>query len=114
VLLTALFYAMSWVNVWLAFAAFGIRASFVSIAAVIPTAMLIAMVPISLGSLGVAEGTYVFYAVLLGVGATDAALMGFLLRAKILMVGVIGLLLYLSQRRRDDIAIPAGAAGGRD
>ena len=96
ILLTALYYAMTWINVWLAFAVFRVDAPFFGIITALPAAMLLAMTPVSLGSLGLAEGVYVCYASLMGVLPAEAALMGLFLRMKIIVMGGIGWLLHLT------------------
>jgi len=106
--LTVLFYFLTWVNVYLAFRAFGVQPGFLEMSAVVPTAMLVSMVPVSLGSLGLAEGAYVFYFGLVGIGTSASLVMALLLRFKLLLVGAIGFFFYLTYRHRGDRFDPSG------
>ena len=92
--LTALFYGLAMLNVWLAFRAFGAAPTLADLAAVLPAALLVAMIPVSLGSLGLAEGAYVFYFGLVGMDPALTLVMSLLLRAKILLLGSAGGIVY--------------------
>ena len=108
--LTVMFYGLTWVNVYVSFRAFGVQVPFLDVAAVVPVCMLVAMIPVApLASLGLAEGTYVFYFGLLGVPAAASLAMGLLLRCKLLFIGLVGCLLYLGQDER----LPAGRPGAQ-
>lgn len=98
IVLTFAFYALAWLNVSLAFMAFGVEVPFWRIAVVLPTAMTVAMVPITLGSLGIAEGSYVFYFGLMGVAPAATLVMGLFLRFKMILSGLAGLILYLTHQ----------------
>ncbi len=89
--LTALFYLLTVANVAVGFRAFGVWPDLVGVAAVLPSALLVASLPIALGSLGLAEGSYVYFFGMLGLGGELTLAMGLLLRAKILFLGLIGL-----------------------
>lgn len=92
--LTVLFYALALLNVWLAFRAFGVQPEWRELAALLPAAMFVAMMPVTLGSLGLAEGSYVFYFGLVGIAPAATLAMGLLLRLKILVLGVAGAVVY--------------------
>lgn len=92
--LTVFFYALTWVNVYLAFRAFRVEPSLLTVAVVLPTAMSVAMVPITLGSLGIAESSYVFYFGLLGIDPAATLVMGLFLRLKMILSGLVGLVCY--------------------
>lgn len=107
-LLTVLFYVLTWINVYVSFRAFGVAVPLVDVIAVVPVCMIVAMIPIApLASLALAEGTYIFYFGLLGVSTEASLAMGLLLRCKLLFIGLIGCLLYLGQGER----LPATQAG---
>ncbi len=94
---TLLFYSLTWVNVFVSFRAFGVEVPLPGVAAVLPTAMIVAMLPLApLAGLGLAEGAYVFYFGLLGVQAADALAMGLLLRLKLVTLGLLGLGCHLA------------------
>ncbi len=95
VMLTLAFYALAVLNVWLAFRTFGPAPSPAHILAVLPTALTVAMIPITLGSLGITETSYVFYFGLLGVSAGHTGLMALFLRAKLILVGLVGGAVYV-------------------
>ncbi len=98
ILLTVLFYALTWVNVYWAFKTFGVTVPFRDIVAFLPTAMLVGSVPITLGSLGIVEGSYVFYFSLVGVAPAATLVMGLFLRFKLIVVGIVGFFNYLTYK----------------
>lgn len=99
--LTVLFYALTWLNVYVSFRAFGVALPFRDVAAVVPVCMMVSMIPVApLASLGLAEGAYVFFFRLLGVPPAASLAMGLLLRCKLLLVGLIGCGVYLAQGER--------------
>jgi uncharacterized protein (TIRG00374 family) len=95
--LTILFYLLTWANVMLAYRAFGEWPNPVSIAALLPVALIVSMLPLSLGNLGIAEGAYVFYFSLVGLAPEWTLAMGFFLRIKILLLGIMGLIFHLKE-----------------
>lgn len=94
---TVLFYALMLANVAVGFRAFGAWPDAVAMTAVFPAALLLAMVPLTLGNLGITEGAYVYFFGLAGMGAEITLAMGLLLRAKIIMLGLIGMLFHLNE-----------------
>jgi len=94
--LTVLFYALTWLNVYWSFRTFGVVVRFRDVVCVLPTAMLVGMLPVTLGSLGIAEGSYVCYFGLVGVAPAATFAMGLFLRLKLLAVGAAGLASYLA------------------
>lgn len=96
-MITLLFYGLTWLNVFVTFRAFGVEVPLSGVAAVLPTAMIVAMLPLApLAGLGLAEGAYVFYFSLLEIPAADALAMGLLLRVKLVTLGLIGLACHLA------------------
>ncbi|HKJ64138.1 MAG TPA: lysylphosphatidylglycerol synthase transmembrane domain-containing protein, partial [Desulfopila sp.] len=62
VVLTFLFYFLTWINVYFAFLTFGYTIDFLSLVALVPTAMLVGQMPVTLlGNLGFFESVFVFY-----------------------------------------------------
>lgn len=88
---TLLFYVMTVANVLLGYRAFGAWPMAGGIAAILPIAMLVGMIPITLGNLGIAEGAYVVYFGLVGMGKELTLAMGLLLRLKIILLGLVGM-----------------------
>jgi uncharacterized protein (TIRG00374 family) len=113
VLLTLLFYAITWFNVFVAFRTFHIEVGMFQIVALLPIIMLVSMLPISIGGIGLAEGAYVFYFSLVGVPVESAFVMSIFLRFKLMVVACVGLLFYLTfrDRRRDYAEMLAETAG---
>ncbi|MDF3128810.1 lysylphosphatidylglycerol synthase transmembrane domain-containing protein [Kiritimatiellaeota bacterium B1221] len=97
ILLTALYYVLAVGNVLLAYRAFGVWADPAGIAAVLPVALMVAMIPVGLGSWGIAEGAYVYYFGLVGLGKDLTLAMGIFLRMKILLLGLVGLVVNLKE-----------------
>lgn len=95
--LTVGFYGLACLNVYVSFRAFHAAIEVRSVAAALPTAMMVAMLPVApLAGLGLAEGAYVYYFGLVGMPASASLAMGLLLRCKLLLLGAIGWLLHLT------------------
>lgn len=103
-LLTALFYGLTWLNVYSAFLVFGAPPGFTSMCAVIPAIMLVFLLPISAGNIGLAEGAYVYYFRMLGIHPEFSLAMSLFIRFKLIVIGVIGFLLYM---RGEGMGCPA-------
>ncbi len=96
VALTMIFYFLTWVNVYLAFLAFGKEVDFIAMIALVPTIMFVAHLPVTLlGNLGFFESVFVFYFLLIGVSGAETLAMGLLLRLKMLSLGGVGFMVYL-------------------
>ncbi len=109
--LTVLFYVMAVGNVLLAYRAFGLWPDTGAVAAALPIALLVGMIPITMGNLGIAEGAYVFYFGLAGIPRELTLAMSLFLRLKVMAMGVIGLVMHL----RIPAASPPGpGAGGKE
>lgn len=105
--LTVVFYLLAAFNVWLAFRTFGFAPAYAPVIAVLPVALSVAMAPIALGSLGIAESSYVWYFALVGLPKPAIIVMALFLRAKLILLGLIGLGVYLTykgERFRRDVA----------
>jgi uncharacterized protein (TIRG00374 family) len=101
VLLTMLFYLLSWLNVYSAFKAFDVEVSLLAICALVPAIMIVAQIPVTLlGNLGYFESVFVFYFLLVGVSGAETLAMGLLLRIKLLCVGAVGFLVYMLYKRK--------------
>ncbi len=106
VLLTALFYVLTWINVSLAFMALGVDHKFLEICALVPTILFVAHFPVTLlGNLGFFESVFVFYFLLVSVPAPASLAMGMLLRMKMLFLGIIGFFVYMKYKQEtgDDL-----------
>lgn len=94
---TLVFYFFTFLNVYLSFRAFNVTPNFFQICIIVPTILLVAQFPVTLlGNIGFFESVFVFYFFALGIPAVETLAMGLLLRIKLLAVGIIGYLIYLS------------------
>lgn len=96
--LTCLHYFLAWANVWITFLGFGVRVPVAASMAVLPVAMVVGMLPIALGGLGISESSYVYFFGLLGVAKGATLTMALFLRLKLVLVGIAGLIIYLSAK----------------
>lgn len=97
--LTVFFYILTWVNVYVSFRAFGISPDFIAVSAMVPTIMFVAHLPVTLlGNLGFFESVFVFYFLQIDIPAAGSLAMGLLLRVKMLTLGIVGYLVYLSYK----------------
>jgi len=94
---TILFYILTWLNVYLAFKAFGVKPEFSAICALVPTILFVAQIPVTLlGNIGFFESVFVFYFILIGIPGAETLAMSLLIRLKMLTIGGVGYLVYLS------------------
>lgn len=109
VLLTVLFYVLTWLNVYFSYKTFSVEVSLLLVCALTPTIMFAAHLPVTiLGNIGYFESIFVYYFLLAGIPAEHSLAMGLLLRFKILMIGIIGFFIYMlykKQKKIDDTFI---------
>ncbi len=113
ILIKVLFYSLTLqfaviVNYWLASRALGINLDLTAFIFIVPVVSIIAMLPISLGGIGIREGSLVFMMVSLGAQNAKAAMCSLLLFAMLLIMGIIGGLIYavrpfLAKKEKDRI-----------
>jgi len=94
------------INYWLASRSLGITLDLEVFIFIVPVVSIISMLPISLGGIGVREGSLVFLMVSLGAQNEKAAMCSLLLLAMLLAVGIIGGIVYairpfLAKKERD-------------
>ncbi|MCB0359266.1 MAG: flippase-like domain-containing protein, partial [Bdellovibrionales bacterium] len=102
-LLSFAFHAAGVLNTWIAARAVGWEdPSFQALFVVVPLVLLVGMIPLTPSGLGLTEGAFLFF--LQRIGATEPVALGvgLLLRAKVIVVALIGGLLYLTLRGHDD------------
>jgi len=100
VLLTAIFYFLTWVNVSLALLAFGVNHQFFQVCALVPTILFVAHFPVTLlGNLGFFESVFVFYLLLISIPVSGSLAMGLLLRVKMLLIGIVGFFVYMAYKQ---------------
>lgn len=99
--LTGLFYVLTWINVYTSFKAFNVHVDFIAVCALVPAAMFAAHLPVTLlGNLGYFESVFVFYFLLVGVSGAESLAMGLLLRIKLLTMGAVGYITYLTYKQK--------------
>lgn len=94
-LVTAAFYALTFLNVLLGFRTFGIEVAAVEVATWTPVVLFISMVPFSISSLGIAEGAYVYCFLLAGVPREASLSVALIMRLKLVAFGLVGGAVYL-------------------
>jgi len=82
------------INYWLASKALGIPLDLTAFIFIVPVVSIIAMLPISLGGIGVREGSLVFLMVSLGAQNAKAAMCSLLLFAMLIIIGIVGGIIY--------------------
>lgn len=97
IFVTILFYFLTLLNVYVAFLAFGVSVDFLKICAIVPTALFVAQIPVTLlGNLGFFESVFVCYFLFIGIPGAETLAMGLLLRLKMMTIGGAGYLSYIS------------------
>jgi glycosyltransferase 2 family protein len=99
VIIKVLFYSLTLqlavvINYWLASRALGISLDLTAFIFIVPVVSIISMLPISLGGIGIREGSFVFIMVSLGAQNAKAVMCSLLLLAMTLIMGIIGGLVY--------------------
>jgi uncharacterized protein (TIRG00374 family) len=97
------------INYWLASRSLGIPLNLSVFIFIVPVVSIISMLPISLGGIGVREGSLVFLMVSLGAQNAKAAMCSLLLFAMLLVMGIIGGLIYairpfLAKKEKNSLA----------
>jgi uncharacterized protein (TIRG00374 family) len=85
-----LFHIMAIVNTLVICLALEIHVAVLDLAVVIPLILLISMIPISLNSIGIFEGSFVYFFSLIGIPASAALSVALVLRAKNLFIAMVG------------------------
>ncbi|HEX9638282.1 MAG TPA: lysylphosphatidylglycerol synthase transmembrane domain-containing protein [Acidobacteriota bacterium] len=96
------FYLLAALNVYVTCLAFRQELGLLPCLAIAPLVLVVAMVPVSLGGVGMMEWAYVFTLGGFGVAAPAALSVALLMRLKSLGFGLIGGLLYLASGVRQD------------
>ena len=93
---------------WLTAKALNLDLSLLEAAAVTPVVFFLARLPVSFSSFGVLEGLYVAFFRLVGIGATSAFLIGFLVNVGSMISALPAVPMYLSGGARPPDPGPAG------
>lgn len=81
-------------NYFLAAKSLGINLNLTAFIFIVPVVTIIAMVPISIGGIGIRENTLVFIMTAMGVGSEQAALCALLIFLMLIFIGIIGGIIY--------------------
>ena len=98
-LISAVFYLLAIINVWVTALAFSQNVSFQDMLLAAPVIMLIMNLPVSIGGLGLMEAAYAMTFALYGYSGTLAISTALLMRAKTFINGIIGGLFHLAKLR---------------
>jgi hypothetical protein len=86
-------------NVYFSFLTFNIKPNFLDVFVIVPLTLLIVLsAPITSAGLGLFENANVYLFSLVGVLSSESALMSLLLRAKVILLGLIGGIIYFFMR----------------
>ena len=81
-------------NYFLAAKSLGINLNLTAFIFIVPVVTIIAMVPISIGGIGIRENTLVFIITAMGVGSEQAAICALLIFLMLIFIGIIGGIIY--------------------
>jgi uncharacterized membrane protein YbhN (UPF0104 family) len=95
---------------FLAASALGIQLPFRMFVAIIPIVYLVGRLPISLGGIGVVEGTFVLFASLMGIAVDSALAIAFLAQATMIVILLPGAIAYLMKASEGKTAAAEGDA----
>lgn len=96
-LFTLVFYLLAIFNVFLSFKAFGVEVDLLLVCILVPAAMFFAHLPVTiLGNLGYFESIFVVFFLIAGVPPAESLVMGLLLRLKMFMLGIVGMIFYFT------------------
>lgn len=89
-LLSFLFHIMTILNTAAACFALHIHYAPFDLAVLVPMILLVSAIPITLNSLGIMEGAFVYFLAMAGIGSADALSIALVLRAKNLLMSMVG------------------------
>jgi hypothetical protein len=96
--LSGVFYAAAVGNVFFSAQVFGQAPDVSGLVVAVPVVLVVSLVPISVGGVGLAEWAYVFCLGQIGVPAHEALALGLFLRAKTVLLSLVGAVLFATLR----------------
>ncbi len=105
-LISLVFYFLAVCTVYAAAKSLNIDVEFHVVFIVVPLVLLVGLLPVSIGGLGLNEGSYVYLFSLFGMSLPDALSIAILLRARILMTGILGGCVYMYYKKSQGEALP--------
>jgi uncharacterized membrane protein YbhN (UPF0104 family) len=96
--LSFLFHMVTIINMYVACLSLKIHVAVLDLAAVIPIILAISMIPISLNSIGVWEGSFVYFFTSIGISAHGALSIALVIRAKNLFFALLGGIVFAARK----------------
>ncbi len=93
------FHIMTIINTLVSCWALDISPGIFDLAVTVPIILFVSMVPITIGSIGLWEGTFVFFFSQIGILPEDAVAVALVLRSVAILMGLLGGVFYLFRRR---------------
>ena len=106
--LSVLYHVLTILNTYAAVWALGLRVDFLDLAVVVPVVLMVSAVPVSLNALGIMEGAFVYFLGLAGLNSAEALSIALVLRAKNVLLALLGGLLFLRWNHRARAPQPQG------
>jgi uncharacterized protein (TIRG00374 family) len=99
-IISILFYMLAVINVYFGCLAFGVEIALTKLFIGVPIIMVISMLPISLGGIGLSEWAYFYIFTTLGAAGSLGLSVALLMRAKVVICGLFGMVFYLSMHEK--------------
>jgi glycosyltransferase 2 family protein len=93
------FHVMTIINTLATCWAINISPGLFDLAVTVPIILFVTMIPITIGSIGLWEGTFAFFFLQIGIPAADGVAVALVLRAVAILMGLLGGIFYLFRRR---------------
>lgn len=97
-IISLIFYIFTIATPWLVAKSLSLDIHYLYFAAFVPIVMLVAMIPVSLNGLGVAEAGYTLFLQLAGLPLEQAIAIALILRARLVLTGLIGGVIFIRYR----------------
>ncbi|MCC6931846.1 MAG: flippase-like domain-containing protein [Deltaproteobacteria bacterium] len=95
------FHSLTVVNTYVAGLALGISGvSITGLFVVVPLVLLVGMAPVTPGGLGIQEGAFMFFLNRLGISEAEALGVGLVIRAKTMLIGLVGGIFWLAVKSK--------------
>ncbi len=92
-----LFHTMTIINILFICMALSVDVKILDIALIVPIVLLVSMIPVSINSIGIQEGAFVYFFSIIGVSFPTALSVAMVLRAKNLVLALIGGVIFASR-----------------
>lgn len=99
--LSIFFHWLTVVNTYVALLAIRVKVDFTPLMLVVPIILMVSAIPVTVNSIGLFEGAFVFFLGPLGVGGAEALSIALILRIKAIIMALLGGVVYFSRTRRN-------------